>query len=131
ALPPGPCRRATFDRGRLVVGVPRDALLFGYPNPNTGQLEGFDVDLAKQVGRAIFGADNHVDLRPLVPAQRVAALRDGSVDLVADMLTMTCDAWRQIDLSAAYYTSGQRVLVTKTSTVQGIQDLGGKRVCAP
>ena len=30
-----------------------------------------------------------------------------------------------------YYLAGQKILVPKTSTITGPQDLGGKRVCAP
>ncbi len=34
-------------RGKLVVGVKNDTNLFGLKNPSTGQVEGFDVDVAK------------------------------------------------------------------------------------
>ncbi len=129
AAPAGSFMRTIAGRGRLVVGVPRDTLLFGYPNSGTGQLEGFEVDVARQVARALFGDENRVELRPITAAQRVAVLQDGSVDLVARMLAMTCGDRRQIDFSTVYYASGQRVLVSRTSTAQGLQDLGGKRVC--
>lgn len=131
AFPAASFMRTVQARGRLVVGVPADTLLFGHRNPTTKQLEGFDVDVARHVARVMFGADDHVELRPLAPAERIPAVRDGTVDLVADMLTMTCAAWRQVDLSTAYYLSGQRVLVGRSSPAQGIQDLGGRRVCAP
>ena len=46
---------AIRDRGRLIVGVSADTLQFGARNPITGQIEGFDVDILKEVAQAIFG----------------------------------------------------------------------------
>lgn len=38
-------------RGKLVVGVKNDTNLFGLKNPSTGQVEGFDVDVAKALAK--------------------------------------------------------------------------------
>lgn len=38
-------------RGKLVVGVKNDTNLFGLKNPSTGQVEGFDVDIAKELAK--------------------------------------------------------------------------------
>jgi polar amino acid transport system substrate-binding protein len=129
-FPAGSFMRTIHDRGRLVVGVARDSFLFSYPNQDTKQLEGFDVDVARQVARALFGDENRIELRPITAAQRAPALQDGSVDLVARLFGITCADRRQVEFSTVYYASGQRVLVARTSTAQGLQDMGGKRVCA-
>ncbi|MGQ0519254.1 glutamine ABC transporter substrate-binding protein GlnH, partial [Bacillus sp. D-CC] len=42
-------------RGKLVVGVKNDTNLFGLKNPSTGQVEGFDVDVAKALAKKILG----------------------------------------------------------------------------
>ena len=43
------------DRGRLIVGVSADTYLMGSANPESGnKIEGFDIDFAKAIGRAIF-----------------------------------------------------------------------------
>jgi polar amino acid transport system substrate-binding protein len=118
------------DRGKLVAGVSQDTLLFGYQNPINNQLEGFDIDMIKQVSKAIFGDENHVEYRAITAAQRIPLLQDNSVDIVALTMTINCDRWKQIDFSSVYYDAGQRVLVPKSSGAQSIQDLGGKKVCA-
>lgn len=130
-LPGGSYMKTISERGRLILGVPGDTPLFGYMNPNSKQMEGLDVDIGKQVARALFGDENRVDLRAITPALGIAALQNGTVDLVVGSLTMTCAGWKQINFSTQYYASGQRVLVTKSSTVQSLQDLTDKRVCAP
>jgi polar amino acid transport system substrate-binding protein len=123
--------KTIYDRGKLVAGVSQDTLLFGYLNPFTNQLEGFDIDLVKQVARAIFGDDSHIEFRVITPAQRIPLLQNGSVDLVARTFTINCARWKQVAFSTAYYNAGQRILVPNDSPVRGLEDLGGKKVCAP
>jgi polar amino acid transport system substrate-binding protein len=56
------------------------------------------------------------------------------VDLVARTFTMNCERWETIAFSAEYLTAGQKVLVTRDSDAQSIEDLeglGDQRVCAP
>jgi polar amino acid transport system substrate-binding protein len=131
AFPPGTFMRTIQDRGKLVIGASQDTMLFGYLNPFSNQLEGFDIDVLKEVGRAIFGDYNHLDYHVLTPAQRIPALQGGTVDIVGRTFTITCARWQQIDFSTVYYDSGQRILVPATSAIRGLQDLNGKRVCAP
>src|SRR5215467_1806146 len=122
--------RSVHERGKLVVGVSQDTLLFGYLNPSTNQLEGFDIDIAREVSRAMFGDYNHIELKVTSVAQRIPALKDGSVDMVARTFTTNCARWTDIDFSTVYYSSGQSLLVLKSSPYRSMQDLSGKRVCA-
>jgi polar amino acid transport system substrate-binding protein len=119
--------------GRLVAGVSADTLKLGSVNPKTGQFEGFDVDMAKAVARAIFGTDDaqHIVYRAVTNAQRIPDLQDGSVDLVAAAMTINCARRTMIDFSEVYYDAGQKVLVAnKPGAATSINDLGGKKVCA-
>jgi polar amino acid transport system substrate-binding protein len=129
-LPDGSYVQQIYNRGRVIAGIAQDTLMFGYLNPLNNQLEGFDIDLIRQLSQAIFGDDLHVEFRVITPAQSVQVLRDGSVDVVVRTLPMTCSRWQQIAFSSEYFEAGQRVLVPKASTAQGIGDLGKKRVCA-
>ena len=97
-----------------------DTLLFGYRNPLTGNLEGFDIDLVRQVAQAIFGDPNRVEYKVLTYAQRIPALQDGSVDIVADVMTINCERWQQIAFSSQYFDAGQKVLVRTDSPATGI-----------
>ena len=130
SAPAGSYVQQIYNRGRLIAGIAQDTLMFGYLNPLDNQLEGFDIDLVKQLSQAIFGDDLHVEYRVITPAQAVQVLRDGTVDVVVRTLPMTCSRWQQIDFSTEYFEAGQRVLVPKSSTAQGIADLSKKRVCA-
>jgi polar amino acid transport system substrate-binding protein len=130
AMPPASYMAEIQRRGRLIAGVSADTLLFGYFNPLSGKLEGFDIDLIRQVSQAIFGDPNRVDYKVLTYAQRIPALIDGSVDIVADVMTVNCERWAQISFSSQYFDAGQKILVGKDSPVTDISQLNGKRICA-
>ena len=124
--------------GTLRVGVSADTLLFGARNPQTGQIEGFDIDMLKEVAKAIFGADDDtvydlLDIVVIPYSQRIPKLRSGEVDIVAHTMTINCVRWQQIAFTSEYYTSGQRVLVEATSSYQSIDDLAAAQatVCVP
>jgi polar amino acid transport system substrate-binding protein len=134
AMPAGSTMAEIQQRGYLIAGVDEDSYLFGYRNPSSDPsappLVGFDIDFVQQVATAIFGAPGHVRYRALTKAERLTALQQGTVDLVADILTVDCQRAQQVDFSADYFDAGQRVLVNQASTVQSIGDLAGKKVCA-
>lgn len=130
-LPAGSTMAAIRDRGRLVVGVSADSLLLGSRNPVSGQIEGFDIDMARLVAEAIFGDPDRMELRVITAAERIPLLQDGSVDIVARNMTITCSRWEDIAFSAEYYRSGQKLLVPLGSEATSLADLPGARVCAP
>ncbi len=117
-------------RGRLVVGVDQNTYLFGYRDAASGQVVGFDIDIARQVAAAIFGDPARIQLVAITAAQRIPFIQNGSVDIVVDTMTINCDRLKQVAFSTDYYDAGQRVLVPKSSAAKGIDDLGGRRVCA-
>ena len=131
AMAPGSYMATIQKRGRLIAGVSADTLLLSARNPLDGQIEGFDIDMLKAVAKAIFNDPNKIEYRVITTAQRIPALTSGSVDIVADAMTINCARWAQIDFSTEYYRAGQKVLVAKGAPVTTMADLKGKRVCAP
>lgn len=127
--------REIRSRGRLRVGVSADSLLLGANNPLTGQIEGFDIDIAKAIAKDLLGDENKVSLIVITAADRLPALQEGRVDLVARNMTMTCARWADIAFSSEYYHAGQKLLVTREEAQEnpsaGLEDMAGKRVCAP
>ncbi|SFJ70300.1 glutamate ABC transporter substrate-binding protein [Cellulomonas sp. KH9] len=122
---------AIRSRGYLLVGVSADTLRMGARNPFTGRIEGFDVDVARQVAQAVLGDPDAIRFRVITAGDRIPVLVDHEVDLVARAFTMNCERWADIAFSAEYFTAGQKVLVSTESDATGIEDLAGQRVCAP
>ena len=130
AMPPGSTMAAIAERGRLVVGVDQNTYPFGFRNPSSGQLEGFDVDLAREIARSIFGDPDRIHLRVVDASQRESALQSGQVDLVVRTYSITCGRKRNVDFSTVYYYANQRILALKGSGIDSAAALPGKRVCA-
>ena len=115
--------------GDLRVGVDQNTLGFGWRDRN-GQLEGFDISLAEEIGLAMFGEPGHVDLVPVTSRERIGAVDDGHVDLVISVMTITCERAGQVAFSTEYFRAHQRVLVRDDSDIETIEDLAGRTVCA-
>ncbi len=129
-MPAGSFMARIERRGYLIAGVDQNTLLFAYFNPLDGQLEGFEIDMLRDLAKAIFGDPNKVQFRAITTAERITAVQDGSVDVVADAMTITCQRREEVDFSTVYFDAGQRVLVPSDSRISSLKDLGGKRVCA-
>lgn len=130
AMPPGSTMAAIAERGRLVVGVDQNTNLFGARNPSSGQLEGFDIDLAREIARAILGDPGRIDLRVVDARQRESALQSGQVDVVVRTYSITCERKQSVAFSTVYYYANQRILAAKGSGIDSAAALSGKRVCA-
>jgi polar amino acid transport system substrate-binding protein len=117
-------------RGRLIVGIDQNAYLFGFRDPSTGQLVGFEIAVAKEVARALFGDPEAVQFRAITTADRIPVIKEGKVDMVVRTMTMTCERWQEVSFSTEYLTSRQRLLVNRGSGIRGFDDLAGKKVCA-
>jgi len=129
-MPPGSYMAKIQGQGRLILGTSQDTLLFSSRNPFTGKVEGFDVDMGRQIAQAIFGDPNKIQIKVIAYDKRVSSAVDGSVDIVADTMTANCARWKDVNFSSIYYDAGQRVLVSSDSPAKSIEDLGGKKVCA-
>ncbi len=129
-MPGGTAMKRIQDKGILVAGVDQNTFLFGFRNPNTSTLEGFDIDRVREIAKAIFGNQNKVQFKVVTSAGRIKALKDKQVDIVVRTMTATCARWQEINFSAIYYQAGQRLLVDRASKVTSLDELGGKKVCA-
>ena len=117
-------------RGYLIAGVDQSTYHFGFLNPLTGQIEGFDIDMIRAVAQAIFGDPGKVQFKAISDAQRIPDVKDGTVDIVAHTMTITCDRLKDIDFSSVYFDAHQRVLVLRNSSATSLDDLHGQKVCA-
>ncbi len=125
-------------RGRLVVGVSADSYLLGALKPGSvTEFQGFDIDIAREVARDLLGDPNKITFKVITAADRINAVNAGvekkGVDLVARNFTMTCDRWKEVNFSAAYFQAAQDTLVSAATRTKTLQELGKAEstVCAP
>jgi len=132
AMAAGSFMAAIKKRGYLTAGVDQNTFLFAYFNPLDAHVEGFEIDILRQIASAIFGNNNPNDIHfaAVTTAERIPAVQQGSVDIVADAVTITCQRRQQVDFSTVYYGAQQKLLVPSNSSIGSDKDLAGKRVCA-
>ncbi len=126
----GPAIEKIKARGKLIAGVDQNSFRWGYRNPATRDLEGFDIDLVRAIAEDILGDPDKVIYRAIPTNQRILALQEGRVDVVVRTMTVTCARIKDVAFSTAYFQAGQQVLAPKESTVKGYDaSLAGKKVC--
>ncbi|WP_308416608.1 glutamate ABC transporter substrate-binding protein [Streptomyces sp. AJS327] len=116
---------------RLVVGVDQDSYLWGYRDPASGRLRGFDIDLVEAIAEDLLGGDPEIVYRPVPTERRVAAIRDREVDMVVRTMTISCDRRDDVAFSTAYFEAGQQLVAPKEGArVKGFDgSLRGERLC--
>lgn len=120
--------KAIKDRGVLKVGVKVDVPKFGYKDPQTGKIDGFEIDLVKALAKKILGDENKIDMQGVVAKTRGPLLDNGDVDAVVATFTITEERKKSYNFSDPYYTDGVGLMVKKASGVQSLKDLNGKRI---
>lgn len=118
-----------FARERIIVGVDQSLNLLGFRDTTTGELSGFEVALAKEISRDIFGDPDLVDFRYVDSTERLSSLQEGRVDLVVRTMSVTPSREEAIDFSAPYLTARAGILVPSGSEIVDETDLAGRRVC--
>jgi polar amino acid transport system substrate-binding protein len=131
-MPDGTYMRTIQERGHLVVGVDQNTLLLAARDPVDKEIKGFEVDIARQIAKAIFGDENKVELKAVSggAAASLPLVQNQTIDLAVDAITVKCDRLQQVDFSTIYFDASQKVLVHTDSTATQLEDLAGKKVCA-
>jgi glutamate transport system substrate-binding protein len=115
------------EEGSVTIGVKFDVPPFGFENPQTGEVEGFDVDLGNYIADRLGVEPEFIEA---ISDNRIPFLQDGTVDLILSTMTITTDRDAEIDFSRPYYVAQGRILVPEGSDIAGIDDLGqGTSVC--
>ncbi|MCZ7431271.1 glutamate ABC transporter substrate-binding protein [Streptomyces sp. WMMC1477] len=118
-------------RGQLIVGVDQNNYLWGYRNPQTGSIDGFDIDLVQAIGRDLLGPDAKIVYRTIPTDQRIPAIRNREVDMVVRTMTINCERRKQVAFSTAYFVAGQQVLAPRASEITGHDSsLRNRRTCS-
>lgn len=105
--------------GTLRVGVnPNFPPMSSYGQGN--ELEGFDVDVAREIGRAL---GVQVELVPTPTAQRIPFLTAGRIDLSLGALTITPERQQVVDFTVPLHTETMSVLTTDAVQAESWRDL--------
>ena len=125
---PRPKRRQKFpadstlgkiqEKGEITIGVKFDVPPFGFQNPQTNEVEGFDVEMGKAVAAKLGVEPKFIEA---ISDNRIPFLEDGTADLILSTMTINEERVGEIDFSDPYFIARGRVLVPGDSDITGVE----------
>lgn len=112
----------------LRVGTKIDVPGFGFQNPATGNLEGLEVDIARELARRIKGSEDALELTGVNVTTRGAMLDNGTLDAVLATFSITPERQLSYAFSRPYYVDHLGILVKKDAGYDDFTSLDGKCV---
>jgi polar amino acid transport system substrate-binding protein len=110
-------------RGRLLVGTSDTSPPFS--SKQNGKVVGYDVDLAARVAQRLALPMETISI---VNADRIPALQQDRVDLVASGITRAENRKKDIGFSLAYLISPHKVLIRKDAGITTVGQMAGRKL---
>lgn len=105
-------------RGKITIAVKDNVRPLGFRD-SAGNLQGLEIDLARQLAQEILGDANAVELIPLNNQERLDALLNGEVDVIIAQMGLSDSRERLVNFSSYYYLDGIGFVTKK----EGLTDL--------
>ena len=130
-FPAGSTMARLADAGAIRIGTKFDQPGLGNRNLETDKPEGFDVEIGTLIAGKLGIDPEKIEWIETVSANREAFIVNDRVDIVIATYTINDKRKEQVDFAGPYYGAGQDLRVKKDdSSINGPEDLAGKRVCA-
>jgi len=130
SFPAGSTMLKIVSSGTIRIGVSYGIPLFSQLDPVSGEMSGFDVDIAREIAHELGMKQSQIEWVDLPVEDRFDALQEGRVDLVVEAVTITAARKELVEFSRPYFLAGQSLLVDQNnrmiSNVRGLRD---RRVC--
>ncbi|TKX32342.1 transporter substrate-binding domain-containing protein [Campylobacter aviculae] len=115
-------------KGQLIVGVKNDIPHYALLDQTTGEIKGFEVDIAKLLAKSILGDEKKLKLVAVNAKTRGPLLDNGSVDAVIATFTITPQRKRIYNFSEPYYQDAVGLLVLKEKHYKSLADMKGANI---
>jgi general L-amino acid transport system substrate-binding protein len=117
-------------RGTLRCGVNETVPGFGFLNPDTAEIEGFDIDFCKAIAAAVLGDAEAVELVPITADERFNALRAGQYDVLVRNTTWTSsrDGAEGVSFAHVNFYDSQAMMV-RAGAFSEVSGMDGVPVC--
>ncbi len=117
--------KSVKDSGKLIVGTFGDIPSMTFHDAS-GNLVGFDIDLAKEIASKIGIA---AEFREMSFPNMFSSVKSGDVDILVSSITITQERSQQMLFSAPYFDGGQVIYTrSETAAIKTPGDLNNKKV---
>ncbi|MCH4166312.1 MAG: amino acid ABC transporter substrate-binding protein [Megasphaera sp.] len=111
-------------KDKIVIGLDDNFPPFGF-HDESGELVGFDIDMAKEAGKRLGMT---VEFKPIDWDSKETELKSKKIDAIWNGLSITPEREKNILFSRPYENGPQILLVLDNSPIQSKADLAGKVV---
>lgn len=109
------------NRGHFVVAVKENLRPLGFRDQQ-GQLQGFEIEIARQLAQDLLGDATAVVFKPVANPDRLKVVMSAEVDMAIANLTVTDNRRRVVNFSQPYAQSATGVM-TQSPQIHTAQDL--------
>lgn len=118
------------ESGSITIGTKFDQPLFGLMGPS-GVPEGFDVEIGKIIAAKLGIAEDDIEWKESVSANREPFIQNNEVDLVIATYTINDKRKEVVSFAGPYYMAGQSILtLADNDDIESEDDLVGQPVCS-
>ncbi len=112
------------DKGTLIIGLDDGFPPMGFRDEK-GEIVGFDIDLAKEVGKKL---GVKVEFKSIDWNAKEMELNTNKIDAIWNGMSVTPDREKSMTLSKPYLANTQAFIVKKGSSIKTIGDIKGKKI---
>ena len=117
---------STLDKDELVIGLDDTFVPMGFKD-ESGELCGFDVELAKAVGEKL---NKKIKFQAIDWSMKETELSGGNIDLIWNGYSINDERKEKVEFSKAYLNNTQIIVTLADSNINSKADLKGKKVGA-
>jgi len=115
------------DRGSIIVGTSSAAPPFGFIDQKTGELIGFDIDIAKLIAKALFKDETKIEFVKQTFEARWANVQSGKIDFGIQAATIYPERLLRVTFTRRYIDSGIGLIVRNESPIKHMTDLNSPK----
>lgn len=115
-----------MDKDELTVGLDDTFVPMGFKD-ESGELVGFDVELAKAVGEKL---NKKIKFQPIDWSMKETELSGGNIDLIWNGYSINDERKEKVEFSKPYLNNTQIIVTRADSDINSKSDLKGKKVGA-
>ncbi|MFF3022834.1 transporter substrate-binding domain-containing protein [Gottfriedia sp. NPDC057948] len=113
------------DDKTLILGTSADYKPYEFIDTKNDKIVGFDVDLAKALGKK---TGYTIKVKDIDFTSLITAMNADKVDFIMAGMKKTPERAKNADFTEPYFTDQNEIIVNKDSNIKSVEDLKGKTV---
>jgi len=130
---PGTTMARIQQAGKLRVGTRFDAPAVALKNPISGEMEGFDIGLARAIAKRLGLTEGQIEFTEVISANRETALSQGLIDINVSGYVVNDKRRAVVGQVGPYISVSTRLFINEADKdrFKTTEDMKGMTICSP